>query len=181
MQITLTSGPVRRAFGLLAALALAACATFDSAPPIRPDRSAAWVVLPFTNATETPLAAQRAESIALGLLQSQGIANVQRYPQSMQDDSLFDTGQARGMEQAMGWARSSNARYALSGSVQEWRYKVGVDGEPAVGVSLQLIEVGSGKVLWSAVAARSGWSRDTLAGVAQGLMKRMLETGIGKR
>lgn len=180
MKISLSPTRLRRSLTLLAALALAACATLDSAPPIRPDRGAAWVVLPFSNATETPLAAQRAESIALGLLQSQGIASVQRYPQSMQDDSLFDTGQARGMEQAMGWARSSNARYALAGSVQEWRYKVGVDGEPAVGVSLQIIEVGSGKVLWSAVAARSGWSRETLAGVAQGLMKRMLAAGIGK-
>ncbi len=171
----------RHALVALAALMLSACATLDSAPPVKIERTATWVVLPFSNATETPLAAQRAESIALGLLPSLGVANPQRYPQSMQDDSLFDTGQARGMEQAMNWARSSNARYALAGSVQEWRYKVGVDGEPAVGVSLQIIEVSSGKLIWSSVGARSGWSRDTLAGVAQGLMKRMLEAGIGKR
>jgi TolB-like protein len=159
---------------------LAGCMTLDASPVISVDRSAEWVLLPFINATETPLAAQRAEAVTMGLLQSFGVGNIQRYPQSMQDENLFEAGQGKSQEQALAWAQARKARYGLSGTVQEWRYKVGVDGEPAVGVSLQLIDLADGRVVWSALGARSGWSRETLAGVAQKLIKSMLEAGLRK-
>ena len=65
-------------------------------------------------------------------------------------------------------------RHALVGAVDEWRYKVGVDGEPAVGLALQVLDLQSGNVVWSAVGARSGWSRESLAGVAQKLVRDLL-------
>ncbi|MFX7620734.1 hypothetical protein ABTJ52_20200, partial [Acinetobacter baumannii] len=67
-----------------------------------------------------------------------------------------------------------NITYALSGTVDDWRYKVGIDGEPAVGLTLQLIEVSSGKVVWAAAGAKSGWSREALSAVAQKLMRSLL-------
>jgi hypothetical protein len=133
------------------------------------------VLLPFANATETPLAGQRAEAVALGLTRSLGIADVQVYPQSLQDDAVLETGQGKLREQSLDWARSQKARFALTGTVQEWRYKVGVDGEPAVGVMLQIVDLSDGSTIWSGVGARSGWSRESLAAVAQKLMKTMLE------
>lgn len=160
---------------------LAACTTIDTAAPAGLDRSARWVVLPFANATETPLAGQRAEAVALGLAQTLGVGDIQRYPASLQDDTLFEAGPGRAREQGLAWARNQQARYALIGTVQEWRYKVGVDGEPAVGVMLQVIDVGEGRVLWSAVGAKSGWSRESLAAVAQKLMKSMLTPAFGAR
>ena len=47
---------------------LAACSTLDRGQPPQLERKASWVVLPFANHTETPLAGQRAEAIAQALL-----------------------------------------------------------------------------------------------------------------
>ena len=41
----------------------------------------------------------------------------------------------------LAWARSTHARYAVTGAVNEWTYKVGLDGEPVVGIAIQLIDL----------------------------------------
>ena len=152
------------------------CTTIDAAPSHNLDKNAKWVVLPFSNATETPLAGQRAEAIVFALVQSFGVSDIQRYPQSMQDETLLEPGQGQGrsQDQVLAWAKGVGARFALTGTVQEWRYKVGVDGEPAVGISLQIVDLDSGKVVWTGVGAKSGWSRESLAAVAQNLLKKLM-------
>ncbi|MGZ5091639.1 MAG: penicillin-binding protein activator LpoB, partial [Burkholderiales bacterium] len=72
------------------------------------------------------------------------------------------------------WARSEGARYAIYGAVDEWRYKVGVDGEPAVGVALHIMDLQTNNVVWSGVGGKSGWSRESLSGVAQKLIRQLL-------
>jgi TolB-like protein len=166
---------IHRILGLCAILALlGGCAVIDHSPPSGADKSAAWVLLPFANATETPFAGQRAESVTENLLRSLGVANLKRYPASLQTDNLFESGKPKDDGKAMDWAKEQGARYAVTGTVDEWRYKVGVDGEPAVGVALQIVEVDGGKVVWSGVGGKSGWSRESLAGVAQELIKSLL-------
>lgn len=56
--------------------------------------------------------------------------------------------------------------------------KVGVDGEPAAGVTLQIIDVQSGETLWSSTGGKSGWSREALSAVAQQLIRDLLNTGL---
>ena len=62
--------------------------------------------------------------------------------------------------------------------MDEWRYKVGVDGEPAAGVTLQIIDVASGDILWSGTGGKSGWSREALSAVAQKLIRDLLQSGL---
>jgi hypothetical protein len=62
----------------------------------------------------------------------------------------------------------------VGGSVEEWRYKVGVDGEPAVGLTLAITDLDSGAVVYSASGGKSGWSREALSAVAQKLMRELL-------
>jgi len=62
----------------------------------------------------------------------------------------------------------------LTGAVEEWRYKVGVDGEPVAGLTFELIDVASGQVVWSATGTRSGWSRSSLSNVATTLIGGLL-------
>lgn len=164
------------AAGLLALLG--ACATLDRSPAPTLDRQAQWAVLPFANHTETPLAGHRAEAIAEALLRAQGPAKVKRYPGNSQPEALFDAGQDKPQEEALAWARQQGIRYALTGAVDEWRYKVGVDGEPAVGVALQIIDVASGDTLWSGTGGKSGWSREALSAVAQQLIRDLLQTSL---
>jgi len=156
------------------ALGLAACSTADIGPtPVVP-ADARWGLLPFANHTETPQAGLRAESISESILRANGLAELRRYPASLNNETLFEPMDRKQLDAALDWARSENITYALSGSVDEWRYKVGIDGEPAVGLTLQLIEVSSGKVVWAAAGAKSGWSREALSAVAQKLMRSLL-------
>lgn len=159
---------------VLSALTLSACSSVQvgSAPGLQPgDRVA---LLPIANYTETPQAGQRAQSIAQSILQQKGVHDLPHYVPQDDVDPLFGDSSARSQALALDWARDQQARYALTGSVQEWRYKVGVDGEPAVGLSFNLIDLGSGATVWSATGSRSGWSRSSLSGVAQSLINEML-------
>jgi len=165
----------------LGLILLSGCSTLDHSAPPALDSAAPWVVLPFANNTETPLAASRAEAIAENLLRANGIARLKRYPASLQQESLFDAGERRSPEAGLEWARKEGARYALFGSVDEWRYKVGVDGEPAVGIALSIIDVNSGEILWSGSGGKSGWSREALSAVAQQLMRSLIQTGLSAR
>ncbi|MGO4154893.1 penicillin-binding protein activator LpoB [Cupriavidus sp. YAF13] len=157
-----------------AALWLAGCAVIDvgRAPALPAGESLA--VLPIVNYTETPQAGLRAEAIAESLLKTGGIANVKRYPANLNPETLFEPAERESVGKALEWARTQKMRYALTGAVQEWRYKVGVDGEPAVGISLQLLDVSTGEVVWSATGSDSGWSRESLSGTAQKLLRRLL-------
>ena len=167
---------MRKLLLLLISLALAGCTTVDrvrtAAPP---DLGARWVLLPFANHTETPQAGLRAEAIAETVLRSTGVKEVERYPASLNPETLLDPAERKLTEQAMAWAKGKDARYALTGAVEEWRYKVGVDGEPAVGLSLQVVDVKSGAVVYSASGGKSGWSREALSAVAQKLTRELLE------
>ncbi len=165
---------------LLAALALllGACSTLDRSTAPAIDRQAQWVVLPFANHTETPLAGQRAEAIAETILHANGINKIKRYPGNLQQEALFDAGDRKQKDEALAWARQQGARYALTGAVDEWRYKVGVDGEPAAGVALQIIDVSTGDTLWSGAGGKSGWSREALSAVAQQLIRSLLGAGL---
>lgn len=62
----------------------------------------------------------------------------------------------------------------MTGTVNEWRYKVGLDGEPAVSVTLKLIDMRNGRVIWSAVGSKMGSSRSSLGNVGQRLIDSML-------
>ncbi len=175
----LTRHLTRLATGL-AFVALAACSAIDTGTAPVLEQQASWVVLPFANHTETPLAGSRAEAIAQALLHAQGVGKVQRYVPDTQQEALFDTGDSKRQQEALAWARQQQARYALTGAVDEWRYKVGVDGEPAAGVTLQILDVASGDILWTGTGGKSGWSREALSAVAQKLIRELLQAGLAK-
>ena len=115
---------------------------------------------------------------AEALLHAQGVGRVKRYQGNTQQEALFDAGSPRRLEEALAWAREQKVRYAVVGAVDEWRYKVGVDGEPAAGITLQIIDVGTGDTLWSGAGGKSGWSREALSAVGQKLIRELLQSGL---
>lgn len=159
-------------------LVVSACATSIQSADQQTalDAQAKWVLLPVANNTATPQAALSAEAMLEHLLRRRGIATLSTYPAALSQDTLFEPTERKVSEEAQKWAREQGARYALTGSVDEWRYKVGMDGEPAVGVTLKVIDLSSGSVVWSASGAKSGWSRAALSGVAQGLLTNLLDS-----
>ena len=62
--------------------------------------------------------------------------------------------------------------------MEEWRCKVGVDVEPAAGITLQIIDVQSGDILWSGAGGKSGWSREALSAVAQQLLRQLPQAAL---
>ncbi len=164
-------------FGIfLFILFLGACATTDQAESSRPlDRNARWALLPISNHTDVPQAGLRAEAIAEVLLRSRHIDNLRRYPPAVNSDSLFEPAERKQIEDALGWAHEQGIRYAVTGAVDEWHYRVGIDGEAAVGMTLQVIDLkDNDRVVWSAAGAKSGWGHEALSSVAQKLMNELL-------
>ena len=157
-----------------AALLLAGCAvTALPGQSLTLPAGARFAVLPLSNATDVPLVERRAQAIAVSLLQQKGLRDVVVYPQKAGDNPL-EAEPAVTSTQALAWARQQGARYALSGTVTEWRYKTGVDSEPAVGITLQVADVSSGQVIWSASGGRSGWGYQALAAVGQSQIESLL-------
>ena len=160
---------------LLLICVLHGCAVVDHSRGPVLEQQASWVLLPMVNHTETPQAGRRAEAITEALLYSQGIENLRRYPANLQDNAFLLGSDHKLFESALHWAKEQKVRYAMTGTVDEWRYKVGIDGEPAVGVSLRLLDLHTDQVVWSAVGGQTGWSREAVSAVAQKLIKRLLE------
>jgi polysaccharide biosynthesis protein PelC len=156
-------------------LGLTACTTTNiSKLPTNLEKGAPWGMLPIVNLTETPQAGLRAESIVDSLLRSAGVTQLKRYPAAINTESLLDPAERKVVDQAIAWAKQERLRYGVTGAVEEWRYKVGVDGEPAVGVTLQLVDIHSGDIVWSASGSKTGWSREALSAVAQKLLRELL-------
>jgi polysaccharide biosynthesis protein PelC len=154
--------------------AIAGCSVVTTAKPPALAANVTWVMLPIANYTDTPQAGLRAEAITESLMVAAG-RRVIRYPLELRADGAFEPADKKAPDAAMAWARKSDATYALVGAVDEWRYKVGIDGEPAVGIAFSIIELSTGKTIWSATGARSGWSREALSAVAQKLIQRLLK------
>jgi|SRR3954451_8572035 TolB-like protein len=139
--------------------------------------SGRWMILPFQNYSQNPRAGEQVEDLVATLLRVRGIADIDVYQQQDDDRSgLLEFNDRRRQEKALLTAIKSNVSYAVTGSVDEWQYKLGVGSEPAVGLTIRIIEVSSRKVVWSASGARSGWSAASLSGTAQKLVKELISS-----
>ena len=156
---------------VIAALATG-CSSFTRESGQTLPRDAAWGVAPLVNYAQTPQAGERAEQILISILAEEGVRPLM-YPQAPRQDLLLQDDRERQI-QALDWARQQRLAYVITGSVEEWQYKNGLDGEPAVGVSLQVLEPATGRVVWSSSGARAGWSRESLAGAAQKVLRELV-------
>lgn len=157
----------------LATLLVAGCASFTGKQSPAFKRDASWGLVPMVNYSQTPQAGERSEQILISVLTNRGL-QPKIYPPAQQTNLvLMDESErlATGLE----WARRQQLDYVISGSVEEWQYKSGLDGEPAVGVSLRVLDPATGKVLWSNSGARAGWSRESLAGTAQKVIGKLVD------
>ena len=162
-----------RCLALVAVTLLATgCSSFTREGAETLPRDAQWGLLPLINYSQAPQAGERSEQILLSVLAEKGL-RPRLYPAVTQSDlPLLDDSER--FNQALEWARQENLDYVVKGSVEEWQYKSGLDGEPAVGISLQVIEPNSGRVVWSSSGARAGWSRESLAGTAQTVLRKLV-------
>lgn len=161
---------------ILGLLIIAACTRINSSQnaPVNPQGK--WGIAAFANNTDIPQAGIRAMNITSGVLRSKGIRSLSVYPAKANCDKLIVCpDSALTVDNVLYWARHKQISYVMMGSVNEWDYKVGLDGEPSAAVSMQLYHVHSGKLVWSSVGSRVGTSRSGLALTAQYLIDEMLK------
>jgi TolB-like protein len=162
-------------FVLLVGLLLSACSSLQTSNMSNTiNRNDRWAMLPMVNNTNTPQAGLRAEAIVHTLVLNRGLKELMLYPVELNSDTLFEPSERKIVDKTMEWARTQGVRYVITGSVEEWQYKVGVDGEPAVGLTLKVVDLNNNTVVWSAVGAKSGWSRSALSATAQDLARDLL-------
>ncbi len=160
---------------LLLFLLLQSCATYEIQKTEAFDQDVGWVRLPFVNNSDTPEAGERAAEIAATLLRTHGITGLAKYqPQVASSQGMPELNQQQDQIAAINWAKGQGYGYGFGGSVQEWRYKSGLDAEPAVGVTLTVTDLSNGKIVWSASGSKTGWGRDSLSGVGQKLMRTLI-------
>lgn len=167
------AGGLVRGCGAALLVALTGCTVSQvQAGPALSARSR-WVVLPFENLAETPRAAERVASLSESILRIRGVSEVLEYRDSRETLPELDDG--RRFQEAISWAKAAGYSYGITGSVEEWRYRGGADGDPAVGISLRVIALDSGRTLWTATGSRSGWHQETVSGTAQRLLSQLLD------
>lgn len=165
-----------KAYSLLSMLFLVACTTINSSRQIvcAPSR---WGIIPFTNNTEVPQAGYRAMSMTTGLLETKGVKNITIYKSNDSCNQLIVCPNANpSIEHSLAWARKQHLRYVMTGTVNEWVYKVGLDGEPVASVALTLYDVKHGHMIWNSVGSKFGTTRSGLGITGQKLIQEMLCT-----
>ena len=151
------------------------CTNISTTPNVLVDSCRQWGIATFANNTEIPQAGNRAMSVTMGILRSRGVHVIQMYPSNATCSQLVVCPNATGsVDEVLAWARRKHITYVMMGAVNEWDYKVGLDGEPAVAVSLQLYNAQTQQLIWSGVGSKIGTSRSGLGVIAQALIAQIL-------
>lgn len=69
--------------------------------------------------------------------------------------------------------------HLLRGSVHEYHYKTDLDGDPAVGISLRLIEASSGKTLWQGTSSVTGYTYASVSSAGQQAINILIDKMFG--
>lgn len=134
--------------------------------------SKTYAIASFWNYTETPMAGLRAASIVESVLSKQNIA-IHSLIDGADDVSLKKTKrELYNLQKEQ--AKNMNANYLITGSVQEWQYKTGIDGEPVVSYTIKVIDLASNAIIFNAVGAKSAWGHKSIGVVAQEIAKELI-------
>jgi TolB-like protein len=154
-------------FAVLVLFLIVGCARVVNQTPTLPIKGESYAVLPFENYTETPYAGYRVASILEGVLASKGYNLIPRV-WSLTERELA----GEEIEKLKESAVKNGARYIVYGSVNEFRYKTGLDGEPAVSITVFVYDAKENKVVKNVAVSGSGWVHESLGTLAQKLLNR---------
>ena len=159
--------------GLLLLLLSGCSVRYGEQSPVLPIDSS-WVLLPVINLAEAPLAGEKVEAMLGNALRLRGIKSL-AHPVAPAETGVLLLDDRQRFESVLKKVKQGDAQYGITGTVNEWRYKVGLDGEPSVGLTLQVIELPSQNVLWSVSGARTGWGYASVSGTAEKLIDELLQ------
>lgn len=128
-----------------------------------------FVVLPFENNTETPLAGLRVASIVEAVASSKGYTIKNGlYIKEQKEYAHKD------IEDLINQLKEKDIDYIITGSVNEFRYKTGIDGEPAVSITVKIYDMKSSNIILNSVGSKTGWAHESITTVAQKIINNLL-------
>lgn len=71
-------------------------------------------------------------------------------------------------------ARTAGATHLLIGTVHEYRYKTDLDGDPAVGLTIRLVDAATGQTLWQGSSANVGYAFASVSSAAQKAVRALV-------
>lgn len=152
---------------------ISACSSYQI--PESPELSVQqpWALMPMENLSNSPLASKKVEQLLSSQLFARGVSHV-LYPQYEKTDLQSILDDSLEQRKAKEWLVNQNVQYVITGSVDEWNYKSGLDGEPAVGITLEVKSKQTGETLWKASGSRAGWGRESLSGSGLDVIEKLL-------
>jgi len=149
-----------------------ACSSMVHKENIQLPHNKIYAIGSFWNYTQTPMAGLKTASIVEAVLSKENLSLISLVDGS-EEKSLKQSKTAFLKEQTQK-AKQLKANYLITGEVQEWRYKTGIDGEPVVSYSIKIIELKSGNVVFNSVGAKSGWGNKSIGVVAQEIASELI-------
>ncbi len=159
---------------VLSSALLTACQTITSSNRVIVSSAENWALLPIVNLSRTPLAGNRASTLVETHLRARGVKNLEAYKPPANQSVIALLDEAGQLNDAKQWARQNGFRYGITGDVQEWAYKNGLDNEPSIGMTLKFVDLESEEVLWTASATRTGWGYSNLSSTANKTIEELL-------
>lgn len=153
---------------------LTGCSSYTGTDNMETSKSATFALIPFVNHSNTPLAEQNVKAIVNSVLTQKG-AKVVVYENSNETEdlkSLLDENYDR--KEALKWLSGISYNYVITGSVDEWDYKAGLDGEPVVSVTIEIKDTDS-KSVFVKTGSRSGFGRESLNYSGQVVVSNILD------
>ena len=131
-----------------------------------------YAISSFWNYTETPMAGLRVATILESVLAQKGLSFVSLI-EGAEEIALVKSKEAflRAKKER---AKKMNIDYLITGNVQEWRYKTGIDGEPVVSYNINIIDLKRDNIVFSGVGAKSAWGHKSIGVVAQEIAMELI-------
>jgi len=124
-------------------------------------------VYPFANLTQTPMAGYRVASILEGVLKSKHY----RINGGLWDFEERDYS----IEEIKKLLQQAKTDYVITGYVNEYRYKTGIDGEPAVSFTIKIFDKKEKKYIWTATYSGVGDSYNSVSVLTQEGLKKVIK------
>jgi TolB-like protein len=131
-----------------------------------------YAITSFWNYTETPMAGLRAASIVESVLSKENITLHSLIDGS--DDVSLKEGKQKLFNLQKEQAKNMKVDYLITGNVQEWQYKTGIDAEPVVSYSIKVIDLSNNAIVFNGVGAKSAWGHKSIGVVAQEIAKELI-------
>jgi len=158
---------------LCSCLLLAGCATVNySGAPVGEIAVGRLLLPPFVNATDDQHASRALTEMTGSALVEAGIPLYQTEEtvlKSAADKAQGDDGRYATL------ARSVDATHLLIGTVHEYRYKTDLDGDPAVGITLRLVDASTGQTVWQGTSGNVGYAFASVTSAAEKSVRALVK------